>query len=166
MALLLASALVLTSVSLGWSIAINDGQDTLVYALHTVFALYTFLIAARSITQNTAEYHSESILHLTVLLSFAAAFLAWTAILPGTPPPVTTTSINDEQFLKSLWYTLTVIYIAVTILAYSTPLGPPLHYSPSDIYSEKTVASITNTDQENVCGIISRLFCSLESQIS
>ncbi|KAF9484310.1 multidrug resistance-associated ABC transporter [Pholiota conissans] len=154
MALLLASALVLIIVSLGWSIAINDGQDTLIYALHTIFALYTFLIAARSIAQNTAEYHSESILHLTVLLSFAAAFLAWTAILPGTPPPVATTSINDEPFLKSLWYTLTVIYIAVTVLAFSTPLGPPLYYPPSAIYSEKTVASITNTDQENVCGII------------
>ncbi|KAF8178248.1 multidrug resistance-associated ABC transporter [Pholiota molesta] len=153
MALLLAFALAISTISLGWSIAINDRDDTLIYALHIVFAMYSFLLVARSINQNSTDYHSESIIHLTVLLSVASALLCSTAILPETPPPVAT-SIDDEPFLKDLWYALTVIYVLVTVIAYSTPLGPPLHYPPSDIYSEKTVQAITNTDQDNVCGII------------
>lgn len=190
MTLLLALALITTTISLGWSLATHESHDTIIYSLHLVFALYLFLIAARSISQSDPADHSESILHITVLISVAFALLGCTAILPNSPSPVAVsldepvvkasvwyaapaslssnatspavTSIDDEPILKGLWYALAAIYAIIAAIAYTTPLGPPLHYPPSDIYSEKTVQSITNKDEDNVCGIISMFNVSSE----
>ncbi|KAF8154768.1 multidrug resistance-associated ABC transporter [Crassisporium funariophilum] len=152
-ALLLAFAVVISTVSLGYSAANDEHQDTAIYTLHLCFALYVFLVAARSVGQDTTEEHTESILHLTVLMSVAFGFLISTAILPNNPPPVAA-SIDDEPVLLGMWYALVGIYSVACIACYTTPLGPALHYPPSDIYSEKTVQSITNMDEENVCGIV------------
>ena len=151
LSLFLAFAVVISTVSLGWSIANNHHIDIEIQSLHLSFAAYVFAISARSILQVTQHDHSASILHLTALLTVAFSLLGSAAILPDNSPPVAT-SIDDEAFLLSLWYALLGIYTVGCILAYSTPLGPPLHYPPSDIYSEKTVTSITNMDQQNVCG--------------
>ena len=159
MSLFLALAVVVSTVSLGWSIANNDHVDMNIYSLHLIFALYVFVISARSVRQVTTDDHSDSILHLTALLTVAFSLLCSAAILPDSPPPVAA-SIDDEPVLLGLWYTLLGVYTVGCILAYSTPLGPPLHYPPSDIYSEKTIKSITNTDEQNVCGTTGRhLLC-------
>ena len=150
LSLFLAFAVVISTVSLGWSIVNNDHDDVKVYSLHLCFALYVFVISARSVLQVTTDDHSDSIIHLTALLTVAFSLMGSTAILPDSPPPVALSI--DEPVLLGLWYTLLGIYTVGCILAYSTPLGPPLHYPPSDIYSEKTVKSITNTDERNVCG--------------
>ena len=158
LSLFLAFAVIITTVSLGWSIANNDFVDMKIYSLHLFFALYVFIISASSVVQVTADDHSDSIIHLTALLTVALLLLGSTAILPGSPPPVAA-SIDDEPVILGLWYTLLGIYTIGCILAYNTPLGPPLHYPPSDIYSEKTVKSITNTDEQNVCGTRGGHFC-------
>ena len=158
MSLFLAFAVVISTVSLGWSIANNDHVDMEIYSLHLFFALYVFVISARSVL--TIDDHSDSILHLTALLTVAFSLLGSAAILPDTPPPLAA-SIDDEPVLLGMWYTLLGIYTVGCILAYSTPLGPPLHYPPSDIYSEKTIKSITNTDEQNVCGTTGRYLLSL-----
>ena len=160
MSLFLAFAVMSSTFSLGWSIANDDHVDMKIYGLHLFFALYVFVISARSVVQVTTDDHSGSILHLTALLSVAFSLLGSTAILPDSPPPVAA-SIDDEPVLLGLWYTLLGIYTVGCILAYSTPMGPPLHYPPSDIYSEKTIRSITNTDEKNVCGTTGRHMPSL-----
>jgi heme A synthase len=146
---------VFSTVSLGWSIANNDSAVIKIYSLHLFFALYVFLVsgfsASARVVQVTTYDHSDSIIHLTALLTVAFLLLGSTAILPDSPLPVVA-SINDELVLLSLWYALLAIYTLACILAYSTPLSPPLHYPPSYIYSEKTVKSITNMDKQNVCG--------------
>ena len=154
LALLLSFALVFSTISLGWSVANEERSDTVIYALHVCFALYILLVAARSIGQDNPDDHSESILHLTALLTVVSILLGSAAILPSTPSPVVA-SIEDERILLGLWYGLVGIYCVACFISYTTPLGPPLYYPPSSIYSEKTVQSITNTDEENVCGIIS-----------
>ncbi|KAH9478408.1 ABC transporter 7 [Psilocybe cubensis] len=154
LSLFLAFALALSTVSLGWSIASNNVNDTAIYSLHVCFDLFTFLVAARSIAQSTTEYHSESIIHLTVLLTIAFSLLGVAAILPDTPSPVAAVIRDENRVILYLWYALVAIYGVACGICYTTPLGPPLHYPPSDIYSEKTVQSITNKDEENVCGII------------
>ncbi|KAJ2928555.1 hypothetical protein H1R20_g8545, partial [Candolleomyces eurysporus] len=53
-----------------------------------------------------------------------------------------------------MWVAIIVLYILTATLAFTTPLGPPLHYPPEYIYSEKTVKAITNEDPENVSGLI------------
>ena len=158
MSLSLAFAVMISTVSLGWSIA-NDHVDMKIYSLHLCFALYVFVISACSVLQVATDDHSDSILHLTALLTVAVSLLGSTTILPDSPPPAA--SIDDEPVLLGLWYTLLCIYTVGCILAYSTPLGPPLHYPPSDIYSEKTVKSITNTYEQNVCGTRGRHLLSL-----
>ena len=151
LSLFLAFAVVISTVALGWSIANSYHIDIEIHSLHLSFAAYVFAISARSVLQVTKHDHSASILHLTALLTVAFSLLGSAAILPDNSPPVVT-SIDGEAFLLSLWYALLGIYAVSCILVYSTPLGPPLHYPPSDIYSEKTVKSITNMDEQNVCG--------------
>jgi hypothetical protein len=151
LSLFLSFAVVICAVSFGWSIANNDRIDVTIYGLHLSFALYVFVISTRSVFQVTKDEHSDSILHLTALLTIAFLLLGSAAILPRSPSPVVA-SIDDEPVLLGLWYALLGAYTLGCISAYTTPLGPPLHYPPSDIYSEKTVKSITNTDEQNVCG--------------
>ena len=160
LSLFLAFAVIISTVSLGWSIASNEHVDMKIYSLHLIFALHVFVISARSIVQVTTDDHSDSILHLTALLTVASSLLGSTAILPDSPPPEAA-SVDDELVLLGPWYALLGIYTVVCILAYATPLGPPLHYPPSDIYSEKTIKSITNPDKQNVCGTRSRHLFSL-----
>ena len=154
LSLFLAFAVVISIVSLGWSIVNNDQDDIKIYSLHLFFDLYVFVISARSVLQVSTDHHSVSVLHLTSLLTLAFLLLGSAAILPD--PPSVAVSIDDESVLLGLWYALLGIYAVGCILVYSTPLGPPLHYPPSDIYSEKTVKSITNTDERNVCGTTGR----------
>ena len=155
LSLFLAFAVVISAVLLGWSFANNDHVDMKICGLHLFFALYVFVISARSVFQVTTDNHSDSILHLTALLTVAFLLLGSAAILPN---PVV--SIDDEFVLLGLRYALLSIYTVGCILAYSTPLGPPLHYPPSNIYFEKTIKSITNTVEQNVCGTTGKhLFC-------
>ena len=65
--------------------------------------------------------------------------------------PLTTSSFSWACSMHFSAYTL-----FGCILVYSTPLGLPLHYPPSDIYSKKTMKSIANMDQQNICGTTGR----------
>ncbi|TFK38174.1 multidrug resistance-associated ABC transporter [Crucibulum laeve] len=150
---LLAVVVILSTVALGWSTTNDERQETAVFALHVVFSLYLLVIAARSVVQEEVESHSQSIIHLTTLLTVVTTLLGSAAILPDAPPPVAQ-SLEDDAVLKGIWYAMFGLYTVTCILAYSTPQGPPLHYPPAGIYSEKTVQSITNSDQENVCGLV------------
>ncbi|KDR79985.1 hypothetical protein GALMADRAFT_242167 [Galerina marginata CBS 339.88] len=154
LSLLLASTLAISAVSLGWSLANNIHQDVTIHSLHLCFDLYVLLISVRSIGQDTPDQHWKPIVHLTVLLTVAFALLGSAAILPDYPSPIAALA-DDRGILMTLWYALVSIYGLACVVCYSTPLGPPLHYPPSDIYSEKTVQAITNMDEANVCGITS-----------
>ena len=149
LSLFLAHGVVISMLSLGWSIANSNYDDMKIYSLHLFFAGYVFFITARSVLEVTTDDHSASILHLTALLTVAFLLLGLSVILPR---PGVAVSSNDEFVFLGMWYALLGIYTLGCILAYSTPLGPPLHYPPSDIYSEKTINSIANVDELNVCG--------------
>jgi hypothetical protein len=58
LSLFLAFAVVTSTASLGWSIAINDHVDIKIYSLHLFFALYVFVISARSVPQVTTDDRS------------------------------------------------------------------------------------------------------------
>ena len=149
--------MVISTISLGWSISNNYHDDIKIYSLHLCFAVYVFVISTLSVVQVTT-HHSDSILHLTALLTSAFSLLGSAAILPDNPPVAV--SFDNESVPLGLWYAFLGIYSVGCILVYSTPLGPPLHYPPLDIYSEKTIKSITNADEHNVCGTTGRhLLC-------
>lgn len=168
---LLTIALITSGVSLGLSILDGQRYELTVYSLHGAFAFYTCILSFRSIRQSDAESHSKSILHLSALSTIAFLLLGITTILPESSPPVTESlSVfhtfwpqsyilrapnQDDAVLLALWYASITVYALACIVVIRTPLGPLLYYPPSDLYSEATVRSITNKDNNNVCGVIS-----------
>ncbi|THU79589.1 ATP-binding cassette transporter [Dendrothele bispora CBS 962.96] len=153
---LFTAILVLQCVRLGFLSIGNEmeSKDLAVSVIHICFALYLLVITALSFKQNTVEPHSLTIIHLAILNFVASVTQAVSAILPNTPPIVESVSA-PESLPNNLWYATIVSYIVSAILAFATPCGPPLHFPNESIYSAKTVASTTNTDQANVTGISS-----------
>ncbi|OSX61133.1 hypothetical protein POSPLADRAFT_1074834 [Postia placenta MAD-698-R-SB12] len=152
LSVLFAAVLVIQCISLGWSIIEEDRTYVTVYAIHIVFVLYILAVAARSVNQQDRE-HQESIIHLFALTSVTVGMLFATAILPST-------SLSDMRMTDpfpvpiGLWYATLILYFVSFFISITAPCGPPLHYPSEQIYSEKTLTKLTNTDPANVCGIV------------
>lgn len=147
--LLLVAAFALQSVQLGLSVADKHG-DLTVRIMNVCFTAYLVLLAARAIRQDTIDLHSQSIVHLTVLLTIASVTLGFSAILPASPPIIAAEYSENEN--TRIWYASVSLYIAACFVAYTTPRGPALYFPYSSIYSDKIVAARTNTEKENVTG--------------
>lgn len=165
---LVALAVVLNAIAFGYAVTEGSNQELAIAALQLVFSVYALSIAAISIFQDSVDGHWNAIIHLTALTTVASLLLGSAAILPSTPFPTPRQpssilrvfaavlgSEDDDAILEFIWYTITGLYIVICAVAFTTPLGPPLHYPPELIYPEKQVKAITNTDPENVCGIYS-----------
>jgi len=119
-----------------------------------LFSLYVLAVATRAVPQDAQDFHTESMNHITALMTVAALMFTVSAILPARPPPITVWADSLSSLTMTwLWSAITVLDIVVCILAFTTPSGPALHYPPEAIYSEKTVTATTNTDQKNVSGV-------------
>ncbi|RXW15952.1 hypothetical protein EST38_g9897, partial [Candolleomyces aberdarensis] len=164
-AALLALTISLNTVALGYAFANDETKEVIIATFQLSFSLYLFVLAGNAAFQNNVDTHSTAILHLTTLTVVASLLLGSAVILPESPPPVAKApsspsflsvllGITDDVVPNALWITLLVLYILIAIVASTTPLGPPLHYPPQYIYSEKTVKAITNEDPENVSGRI------------
>jgi len=153
MSFLLGVILVIDTICLGYSAANNERSSLAIYAIHIAFSLYVLVLAVRSVNQDSIGPHSESILHLTALMTLATALLGATAILPVTPPPVAA-SLETVPALRGLWHLSLGLYTVVCIMSFTTPRGPRLHYPPESIYSDKTISARTNLEQDNVCGVV------------
>jgi len=154
MTLSLAAILIINAISLGWILANSELANVLISATHVGFSIYLVILVVRSVNLDTTHAHSNYVLHLATLSTFAAALLGTTAILPDTSP-ITSVFTKDVPALRALGYARLALYILVASIALTTRLGPPLHYRPEDIYFEKTVSLITNVADENVVGIVS-----------
>lgn len=146
----------LSTVCLGYAFANAERDFAVIYLAYVGFATYLLLICGLSLTQSSTDSHRRSILHIIVLSTIAATAMAVSAIIPRTALPVAS-SVNEEPLVQVMWYIVLVLLILADIVALTTRLGPPLHYPPEKIYSEKTVLGITNPDLENVCGMVGTL---------
>ncbi|KAJ7255868.1 multidrug resistance-associated ABC transporter [Mycena haematopus] len=147
--ILIVTVLGLQAASLGLSIVTSEENARLAtHSLHLGFALYLLGVGAFAVNRNDVEGHSESVWHLAALTTLPALCMSFTAILPSD------SVIASVEIVQRLWYAVLAIYVVACIVAWSTPLGPPLHYPPDAIYSPSTVKKITNTDFENVTGIV------------
>ncbi|KAG2156756.1 multidrug resistance-associated ABC transporter [Suillus bovinus] len=150
--LLSAAILALEGVSLGLS-AYPDGQNVLAeHIFRTTFALYVGLLILRSVGQYTTNRHSESVIHITALTFFSSVLHFGVAIFPSSD----STSARDPQAFPpspTFWYSITALYTLTFAIIATTPRGPPLHFSPSLIYSRKTIDDTTNDSYDNVCGL-------------
>ncbi|OAX31449.1 hypothetical protein K503DRAFT_860742, partial [Rhizopogon vinicolor AM-OR11-026] len=149
--LLSAAILAFEGISLGWS-AYTDGQGILAeHIFRTVFALYIGILVVRSISQCTVHRHSESVIHITALTFFSSVLHFVVGILPSSDS-ISANSIRELPPVLAFWYAETVLYILTFVVIATTPRGPPLHFSPSLIYPQKTIDDTTNKSYENVCG--------------
>jgi len=150
--LLLTLAILINVGATGWSIRNHLNSEMVVHTLHTFFSVYSFLFALCSIKERDVGAHSAGILHLSFLLTLASFLFLVTNILPTTPSPV---AVAIEDYILSLsGPVLTAVYMVAAVVAITTPLGPQLHYPPSDIYPPNIVESITNTEENNVAGVV------------
>ncbi|KAI0821920.1 multidrug resistance-associated ABC transporter [Trametes gibbosa] len=147
----LAIVLALQTVSLGWSIAEEDRANIAVYSVHIAFALYTLVIAARSVNQ-TNSAHAHAVIHLSVLTFLATLLFTITALLPSKPLPVISV-LQSSVVPVALWYTVYALYAVSMALVATAPRGPLLHFPSSKIYSDKTLMQVTSNYEDNVCGI-------------
>ncbi|KAI0062503.1 ATP-binding cassette transporter [Artomyces pyxidatus] len=145
-----AIILAIQSTSLAYSIYLSLTAFVATYALNIVFAVYLTCISVRPLFPDSTSSHAETMVHLSVLTFLAFVSLGTTALIPED-----TISTSDEDlppFLKVLWNVVFVFYTGACFLAVRMPLGPALHFPPSRIYSEKTVAAISNMAPDNVSG--------------
>ncbi|KAF7316261.1 Multidrug resistance-associated ABC transporter protein [Mycena indigotica] len=149
LALLFAAVTGLQAASLGLSVFHKEENSQIItYALYLAYALYSFGFAVFAVKGNDVQSNSERIWHLCALSTIPALSLAFIAILPSN------TIVISSNTIDQLWYGVLAVYILASVVSWTTPLGPALHYPPDDIYSPKTVATLTNTDQENVTGVV------------
>lgn len=151
---LLAIIVVLQSISLGWTFIVDDERHSqYVYALHVAYAFYSTILAGQAVYHSTLKAHSTSIIHLAILTVVPTSLLFTAAILPSSHP-VSITLAQNVPFLFWLYYAVLALYFVATLITFTMPTGPPLYFPPENIYSEKTILSATNPDQNNVCGVV------------
>lgn len=154
LSLALITTLALETIALGWSIALDARQDIAILALQVLVAVYITTVSVRTLYHDSLHLHSEYMIHLSGLTSMAFVPLAISALVPN--EPISISAELEDMMVKGLYYAVIAFYGVSCALAITTPLGPALHYPKELIYSEKTVASITNQAHDNVCGVTGR----------
>jgi hypothetical protein len=142
------------AVSLGYTGFFSSSTTTATYLLHLLFAIYLSVLAVQSIGKNTIYSHTRNIIHISALTTLAFVLLGFTALFPRDRTSISA-PVEDSQpfFLQVVWYVVLSLYSLSTVVAVTTPLGPALHFPISRIYSEKTVAAVTNHAMDNVSGV-------------
>jgi len=149
----------LQTVSLGYSISFSSPTIIATHLLHVLFSVYLSVLAAQSIGKSTIHSHTRRTIHLSALTALAFVLLGFTALFPSNR--VSTSILADSsqpRFMQVVRYVVLGLYASSTFIAVTTPLGPALHFPVSRIYSEKTVAAITNQATDNVCGVTGSCF--------
>lgn len=139
------------AASLGWSAFTLNAPNLTVPILNMVFALYVVAIAVRSVNRDNTNGHYKCVVHLAILLFFTSLLLGTLAIMPSA-----SISTKEVSILQALWYAAFGLYLVAFFVVINIPRGPALYFPPSQIYSEKTAATVTDTavQEENVCGIV------------
>ncbi len=144
----------LQTVSLGYYISFSSPTVIATHLLHVLFSVYLTVLAAQSIGKSTIHSHRRRTIHLSALTALAFVLLGSTAIFPGNRASISILADGSQSlFIQVVWYVVLGLYASSTFVATTTPLGPALNFSVSHIYSEKTVAAITNRTIDNVSGV-------------
>lgn len=144
--------LILQTVSLGWSVTTLGVRDTIVPALNSFTALYLIFITLSTLNDDIPDVHFTQVVHIGAITTIAALVFGSIAILPSSE--ITISGQPEGGVSWALYYALVGLYAVACAISLNIPRGPPMHFPPEQIYSEKTVASITSRYRDNVCGIV------------
>ena len=139
-------------VSLGWSVTTLDAKDAIVPTLNALTALYLIVVTISTLNDDIPDVHFTQIIHICAITTIATLVFGSIVILPSSE--VTTSAETEDAVSWGLRYGLVLLYAVACVISINIPRGPALHFPPEQIYSEKTVASITSRYKDNVCGIV------------
>ncbi|THH26392.1 hypothetical protein EUX98_g7797 [Antrodiella citrinella] len=154
---LFATILALQAVSLGFAVMEEDNIWIATQSLYAVFALYLLGITASALNKEYSP-HSLTIIHICALLFLATSCLGTLALFPANPIPVTTKVFSLLTASAAIvpqicWLASVALYLVATVVAFTIPRGPALHFDSNDIYAEKTLMQLSSRYEDNVCGI-------------
>lgn len=143
----------LQAISLGYAVSFSLSTATVTHSLHVLYAAHLLVLAVQSVGKNMFYSHTRNIIHISVLTTLAFGLSGFTALFPRDQTSISA-PVKESQppFLQAVWYVVLGLYAFSTAVSITTPLGPTLHFPASRIYSEKTVATITNQPVDNVSG--------------
>jgi hypothetical protein len=114
----------------------------------SAFAAYLLFISVLSLNQTDVAQHSYYTTTQAVLSSGAASLYAVAAWIPS----------NVSSYSARLpWYPNLAIYLVSSVLAVTMSSGPPLHFPPEAIYSQKILQTTRNSARNNVNGVTGKL---------
>ena len=139
-------------VSLGWSVTTLDPKDAIVPSLNSLTALYLIVVTISTLNDDVPDIHFTQVVHIGTITTIATLIFGSIMILPSSQ--VTTSAEAEDAISWGLRYAVGALYAVACIISLNIPRGPAMHFPPEQIYSEKTVASITSRYRDNVCGIV------------
>ena len=151
--LILSFAAILTveTISLSFTLVAASTTDVAIGILRVLFYSYMLALSALFISQATVAGHDQTILHLGALTFFSSLLEVFSRIFPDTPPVV---QIFADTAILTLWTISLTLNILSTVLVFTLPMGPTLHYPPSLVYSSSIDLSsaVAIPTVANVCG--------------
>ena len=125
-------------------------KDTVVPSLNIFTALYLIVITVSTLNDVVPDVHFTQIVHIGIITTVATLAFGSVAILPSTE--FTTSAVDAVSW--GLGYVVIGLYAVACVISLNIPRGPAMHFPPEQIYSGKTVVSITSRQTDNVCGIV------------
>ena len=144
--------LILQTISLGWSVTTLEAKDAVVPALNSFTALYLIAATVSTLNAEIPDVHFTQVVHIGAITTIATLVFGSIAILPSSE--TTISGQPDGAVSWALYYALVGLYAVACVISINIPRGPAMYFPPEQIYSEKTVASITSRYRDNVCGIV------------
>ena len=127
-------------------------KDVIIPILNAFTALYLIFVTIFTLNHDIPDVHFAQVVHIAVITTTATLVFASIAILPSSE--MTVSGQAGDPFSWGLHYVVVALYAIACVITVNIPRGPPLHFPPEQIYSEKTVASTTSRYKDNVCGIV------------
>lgn len=140
-------------VTLGWSVTTLDPKNAIVPTLNSLTALYLIVVTISTLNDDIPDVHFTQVVHIGTITTIATLIFGSIMILPSSE--ATTSAEPEDAVSWGLRYAVGALYAVACVISINIPRGPAMHFPPEQIYSEKTVASITSRYRDNVCGIIS-----------
>lgn len=129
-----------------------DAKDAIVPTLNIFTALYLITVTVSTLNHDIPDVHFTQVVHIGVITTIATLVLGSIVILPSSEISVSGEAVDAVSW--GLYCAVVALYAVACAISLSIPRGPALYYPPEQIYSEKTVASITSKYRDNVCGIV------------
>ena len=144
--------LILQTISLGWSVTTLGAKDAIIPTLNSFTALYLIVVTISTLNADIPDVHFTQVVHIGIITAITTLVFGSIAILPSSE--ITISGQPGSAVSWGLHYAVVGLYAVACIITINIPRGPPMHFPPEQIYSEKTVASITSRYKDNVCGIV------------